>query len=68
MLPFGRPWLGLGRGTFTKMEWPMLTRLHPRLVPLRFVSRVFQIHPRHLEFDWLLLLWRLKPHYPPSPA
>lgn len=63
-LPFG-----FVAATFTKMEWPMLTRLHPRLAPAFPGSSLSLMHSRHLAFKWLLLLLCLhKTHYPPSPT
>ncbi len=59
---------GLGRGSLTMMEWPMLTRLHPSLVPgcglLLSSQKCLESvpDPRRL----FLLLWRLKPCHPPS--
>lgn len=52
------------RGKLTKMEWPMLMRLLPPLLP-----QSSSVHSKAPGFDpsWLfILLWRLKPSYPPS--
>ncbi len=45
----------------------MLLRLHPVQVLLPVVARFFDKFDKRSDDDWLMrLLWRLKPHYPPS--
>lgn len=47
----------------------MLMSLHPVQVLLPIIARVFRLFVKGADDDWLLrLLWRLKPHYPPSTA
>ena len=53
----------------SKRRWssPMALSLDPVLVPLPSFAKTFRESNRAYFDDWLFrLLWRLKPHYPPS--